>query len=177
MRVSARLIACIALVALMVSPAAAHRQAKTDPNDTQGDLDIREVSFRDANGRFRLTLTTFGNWTVADMESGDSPPDNQFIFALDSKGNSDNDYSVIVDALGGEMVAAIYSEASNEIVAKFPTFKNGKTTGASFRKGRVDPRPSYVKWGAASRATGDRVNCNNVCLDRVPSNGLYRHPL
>ena len=166
------------LLLAFASPAAAHKQTKADPNDTQGDLDIREVSFRHANGKFRLTLTTFGNWTVADMESGDSPPDNQFIFALDSKGNSDNDYSVIVDALGEKMVAAIYSEASNEIIAKFPTFKTGKTTGASFRKGRVEPRSSYIRWAAASRASGNRVNCNNVCLDRAPSgNRMYRHGL
>ena len=166
----------VALVAFLIAPASAHRQTKTDPNDTDGALDIRSVSFAHTDGRFKVKVTTFGGWTIGDLQSGDSPPDNQFLFSLDTRGNSDTDFDVLIDALDGNMVAVIYRD--NELVARFPASKNGKTAGASFRKGRVDPRSSYVRWGAASRSAGDRVGCNSgFCLDRVPGSGFYTHDL
>ena len=165
----------LALSVLMLSPAMTHLQVKTDPNDTQGRLDIRKTSFNLVNGKFVLKLETQGSWTVGDLGQGEGV-DNQFGFGLDSRGGSNMDFTILIDNFMGELRAGLIN-SDGDFVSFVPAFKQGKTVGTRFRKGKVDPRGSHVDWVALSRAKGNHVGCSSTCNDYAPNQGDYRHEL
>jgi hypothetical protein len=172
-----QILVAVALAAFVAAPASAHLQTKTDPDDTEGVLDIREATFKNANGKFRMTMTTQGNWTISDLSDG-SPEENRFAFNLDTNGDEGLDYVVRIDGAMGEMEAEIITGDFKPVATAF-VFKDGKTVGVRFRKGKVDPRSSHVRWGAASVSTGKDMGCPSMCGDNAPDKvqGLYRHNL
>jgi hypothetical protein len=180
---------CVALATLLAAPASAHLQEKSDPDDTSGPLDIRKSSFNHRDGKFILTLTTQRTWTVKTLKATEETSkerfENFFQFQLDSRGTGlyggYTDYFVVVDNFGGDLKGKLYRwvppypTKESEFVSNVDVSKDGKTVKTKFRKGKVNPRDSYVGWNAYSRFSNE-TNCD-PCNDAAPNSNLYNHQL
>ena len=57
--------AALVTVALVTAIAGAHDTDLTDPNDTRGSLDVRQVRLSHKSGPPAWTIVTFGEWRTA----------------------------------------------------------------------------------------------------------------
>jgi hypothetical protein len=170
-------IACVAILALAI-PATAHKQTKFDGNDVAGPLDIREASFNHRDGKIIVTQTTRGDWTAAQLEENKVQTDRSFIFQFDSRGTGTQDYFVYVDYINGQLRGLLYRITSGSPVQEgsADVDKNGRTLKAKFRKGRINPRDSHIRWDAESEWT-DKATCASGCRDLAPNVPPYVHNL
>jgi hypothetical protein len=178
-------IVVVAGLLAMYTPAQAHLQTKTDPNDVGGPLDIKSASFSHRNGVIRISQTARSDWTKQTLNSGQTQDDTFFAFQLDSKGNAQtqqgalSDFLVIIDTVDGELRGLLFKFNNNgnlNFQERVDAARHGRTAKAKFGKGKVDPRDSFIGWNAESYFTNNGA-CSNTCADRAPHNNLFVHEL
>ena len=160
-------------------PVDAHVQEKNDPNEVVGPLDLRGASFSHPQDRVRSTLTTQGSWSDATLDDG-----SRLIFTYDSRGNGFGDFYVRVRAAaGGGLKGTLFKggdpfEGGGEFVARVRVRRRDKTLVARFPIEKLDPRATYIGWGAASVYKGD-PSCTGAygCYDVMPDGTFYEHNL
>ena len=145
--------AAVVVAGFGASLAVADKKTFDDPKDSQGPVDIKEVSAgHDPKGRLVHRIETFGK-----MDPGEEPGVNVYAGEFDQVGSS---YQV--SSFG---VTNGRGEKTGDAKMKRP---DNKTVVYKFRKGTIDNPPSY-KWQACVCLEGDQ-------LDLAP-NRKKRHEL
>ncbi len=151
-------------------PAIATDTDATDPNDTAGPLDVRELRLEHDRGPLVWSFVTFARWTIS--RSWDR---GYFAIRLDTRGDEEIDRVVVMRSDGRSLRGLLYAvraDGRHVLNAKPRTSKDGPRRASvtvakrklSIAKGRV----SYF-WYAVSIYTGP--TCRRTCLDRIPDEG------
>jgi hypothetical protein len=173
MRRLAPVASALLLVVSLLAPPAGAKETATDPNDTEGQLDIVEISFKGAAGAvstvklktqnpwgckfLRQGVKTSLNWYFDDGEDGDNDLIGKFVCV---KANSDNPKLIL--KLHGKATGNNY----DAVPAKKP---NKKTVKATFSFDLPDFESDHASAHARSQ---DAISegCD-VCVDRAPDTG------
>jgi hypothetical protein len=164
----------VAVVALAM-PASAHHTDQTDPNDTEGRLDLEAARF-DHSGAPTWRLVTFSAWTVrAIWDRG------YLMVQLDTKGDAAVDYVAVVRSDGRRLVATLFRlrrSGGQAEVSSLRTDKSGSSAAwvtVPLREVSIGPNRTSYFWSALSSFTGG--DCSRPCLDAVPDEGMIEQPL
>jgi hypothetical protein len=164
----------IAIVALAV-PAGAHHTDQTDPNDTEGRLDLEAVRF-DHTGVPTWRLVTFPAWTLrAIWDRG------YLVVQLDTKGNAAVDFVAVVRSDGRRLLARLFRlrrSGGQAEIASLRTDKSGSNAAwvsVPLREVSIGRNRTSYFWSALSSFTGG--DCSRTCLDAVPDDGMIEQPL
>ena len=164
----------VTVVALAL-PALAHHTDQVDPDDTDGKLDLEQVTF-DHEDAPTWQLSTFSSWTVRSLWDRGT-----FIVQLDTKGDTAPDLIAVVRSDGRRLVAALYRlrRDGREIeLTALRTDKDGSkavTLTVPLREVSIGPNRISYSWSVLSSFTGG--NCARTCLDAVPEEGMIEQPL
>ena len=170
MRRAVRVAAVTGLLSVLVAlPALAHHSDQDDPRDTQGRLDVRDLAF-DHHPDLRWTFTTYRSWTIAQLWDHGT-----FVVQLDTKGDDEPDYLVVVRSDGHDVVAELYRVRPDRSQVHLGALEAGKSSGrVAWVKVALDQitigksRSAYY-WSVITTFTSD--TCPRTCLDRVPDEG------
>ena len=159
--------------------AQAHVQTKSDPNDARGPVDLASATFAHPESRVKSTLTTRGAWTGATLTNFTG-----LYFTYESHGSAFGDYFVeVTQAKGGGLQGKLYEgsrlfDDTGVFVRNVNAKRRGRTLIVRFPRSLLEPRDSYIGWGAVSKWTGS-IKCeeNQNCIDVMPDGRFYRHNL
>ena len=175
MRRLAPVFALLLLVSVLAPPAGA-KETATDPNDTEGQLDIVEISFKGAAGAastvklktqnpwgckfLRQGVKTSLNWYFDDNEDGDNDLIGKFVCI-----NASSNKPKLILKLHGPDSGNTYEP----VPAKRP---NKKTVKATFPFDLAEFESEHASAHARSK---DAISegCD-VCVDRAPDTGGMR---
>jgi len=159
--------AAVVTVALVAAIAGAHDADITDPNDTQGKLDIQEVRLAHEPGPPRWAIVTFGEWRTKQIWDR-----GYLIVMLDTRRGIAAEHYLLVRSAGATLVASLW-----RIRSVGPDSYLGAATVKrwSLRNATVQVRLSRLEFGASrtfyrwwveTLFTSDL--CRRTCLDRAP---------
>ena len=162
-------------LAAMAMPVRATHSSQTDPRDTPGRLDLREVDFEHA-GRPTWRFVTFGQWTPSAMWDA-----GYLVVELDTRGDEAVDRLLVVRSDGRGLVGTLFGvrrDCGQQPLGSVRVGKDGPRR-ASVRVGLArlgigSNRTAYL-WSAVSSFTG--AGCARTCLDRAPDQGMVEQPL
>ncbi len=178
----------VVLLVSATSPAGAHLTQRSDPDDTQGPLDIRQGSFDHRNGRFFSTLKTQGDWEPAMLLVGaDDSNDNGLDFWYETKGSREvADYVAVVDYDSESLALAawvrkVVSLAGGgyryPLIEKVGAVKEGREVRINVSRSLLTIRDSgKIAWSFDSFYTG-KSQCTSTCFDYAPNQYMYEHGL
>lgn len=178
-RRAAALVAGIALAMLLVSTAWAHHTDITDPNDTSGALDIRQVRVGHHAGKpVEFTVVTASKWRPRQIW------DRGFLtVALDTVGDEREEYRVLVRSTGKQLEATLWAipkdlSKPDKLVRHLEVFRK-TTDGVSVLlpplwKLRFGVARTFYRWWAVTMLTSEK--CPHTCIDRAPNNGSVEQP-
>ena len=172
-----RRLAPLALAAVLVmsvlAPPASAKETATDPNDTEGQLDITEISFKGAAGAastvklktqnpwgckfLRQGVKTSLNWYFDDDEDGDNDLIGKFV-CVNASGNNPK----LIMKLSGPDSGSNYEP----VPAKKP---NKKTVKATFPFDLPEFESEHAS--AHARSKDAIAEGCDVCVDRTPDTG------
>lgn len=162
--------------AALAMPATARRSEATDPNDTDGRLDLRTVALDGSAKPPRWTATTFGRWTVEQIW------DKGFmIVELDTRRDEAVDHLLVVRSDGEELVGHLYkirADGTQVEVATIDAEKDGSRSmsfSLALHKLAIGSSRTAYYWAAMSSFVGGE--CPRTCLDRVPDVGMVEELL
>jgi hypothetical protein len=168
-RLSALLAAAAACLALAIPAIGANHTNTQDANDTNGDLDLREIALDHYPGPLRWTFRTFAGWTVSDVWDH-----GYFVVELDTRGDKSIDERIVVRSDGRVLVATLVARRGDDehLLADLRATKDGRTAASvevALRRLDVPRSRDAFHWYALSLFTGP--GCKRVCIDRVPDDG------
>jgi hypothetical protein len=172
--------ALVSFAAVLTSTAAsAHLVTRTDPNDTEGPMDILQSSFQHENGKFILSFKTAGNWGRNDvvLQNGDVQCFINEDFWLDTKNDSDADYRVVWqwDSVDERMEATLYAWPSGNRIRRVPFTKTEKILTVKVPRDDISVNKNRVGWRAYA-ARLETCPDNDPAFDYAPDQtGFYHH--
>jgi hypothetical protein len=169
-------IALVLLGLALAVPAWGRHTDQPDPNDTEGRLDLREVTLDHHPGPPTWTATTFRRWTI------DQIWDTGFVIVeLDTRGDEAIDHRLVVGSDGAELVAHLYRVRRNGTqveLASIGADKGGPRTlsvWVALRKLSIGANRTAYSWSVLSTFVGSA--CPRTCVDRVPDAGMVEQLL
>ena len=167
-RVLSPFVAGLATVVLVSLAAGAHDTDLTDPDDTRGALDIRQVRLAHDGVPPTWTIVTFAKWGVLKMWD-----EGYLIVWLDTEVGPDPEYYALIRSnryrLEGSLWRArIYGPDS--LVRRLDVWRlSGRS--ATVRVRLVDlafgPKRTFYRWWVSTVYTSDV--CRRSCQDRAPN--------
>ncbi len=151
----------------------------TDPNDTQGRLDLSSVGHRVAelrSGRVQVAyrLETFKSYRDGLLDS----PDREFVIELHRTATRGADRNITVSSVGGELVARIISNATRRPIARA---RIDRLDGGDIRivgsRRLIGARSYFVTsnfHAGGSAECGWDAGWPVTCQDSVPDDGWIR---
>ena len=175
-RRAAALAAALAVLAAVALPVLASNLFITDPNDTSGLLDVREVRFRDLDERSpSWTVITFNDWTPRTLWDR-----GYVLLNLDTLGTPETDYYVLVradrDRLRGSMWRSRVDARDLRLfsVAVVRRGDTGVEVSVPLRRLTVGVNRTTYRWSVTSLFTGGV--CRRTCVDRAPDATMVEQP-
>lgn len=169
----------LALVAAAVAvggvPASANHTSLSDPADTPGRFDLREVRF-DHNPSPRWTFVTFADWRIDQVWDA-----GYLIVRFDTRGDEAVDQVAVVRSDGRRLIGTLYRIRADGSQAELVSLDAGKAgrRGASvrvpFHKLDIGRSRTAYFWSAFSSYTGSA--CPHTCFDAIPDQGMIEQLL
>jgi hypothetical protein len=173
------LVATVTLVLSVASVAWAHHTDITDPNDTTGALDIRQVRVGHHAGKpVEFTVITAARWKPIHIWDR-----GFFTVSLDTRGDEREEYRVVIRSTGRQMDATLWwvrkdPARPDKLLRHLDVFRK-TTDGVSVRlpplwKLRFGEGRAFYRWWAESILTSQK--CPRTCFDRAPNVRLIEQP-
>jgi hypothetical protein len=167
-RVLAPFVAAFATVGLVSLAAGAHDTDLTDPNDTRGLLDVRQVRLAHEGVPPAWTIVTFARWGALKMWD-----EGYLIVWLDTQAGPEAEYYALIRSnryrLEGSLWRArIYGPDS--FVKRLEVWRqSGRTASVRLRLFNLafGPERAFYRWWVSTLYTNDV--CRRSCRDRVPN--------
>jgi hypothetical protein len=172
--------ALVSVAAILTSTAAsAHLVTRTDPNDTEGPMDILQSTFDHHDGKIFVSFKTQGTWGLDDvvMQNGDVTCSINQDFWLDTKNDSGEDYRVqwLWDSVDERMEATLYAWPSSNRLRRVPFTKTDRTLTVKVPRDDIRVNKDRVGWRVYA-ARLDACPPSNPPNDYAPDQpGLYHH--
>ena len=160
--------AALVTVALVTAIAGAHDTDLTDPDDTRGALDVRQVRLAHEPGPPAWTIVTFGEWRTAKIWDR-----GYLMVLLDTKGLAGPEYYLLVRSVRTVLLGSLWrirnvgpdSYLGSVPVQRFSPLSANVRVGLSrltFGAHRL-----FYRWWVQTIFTG-KV-CKRTCHDRAPN--------
>jgi len=154
-------------VALAAAIAGAHDADITDPNDTRGKLDIREVRLAHQPGPPKWAFVTFGEWRTRRIWDR-----GYLIVMLDTRRGDAAEHYLLVRSAGAKLVGSLWrirSVGPDSYLGQAPVkrwSRRNATVQVGLSRLEFGERRSFYRWWAETLFTSDR--CRRTCRDRAP---------
>jgi len=170
LRICAPFVAALVTVAAMALVAGAHHSDSSDPNDTRGKLDVREVRFAHSPGPPAWTVLTYPNWTTGDIW------DRGYILVmLDTEAGTPAEHYLLVRSTGASLVGSLWRARNvgpDTFLGSVPV-KRLSPRSASAQVGlfrlTFGEKRTFYRWWIETLFTSD--TCRRTCHDRAPDKG------
>jgi hypothetical protein len=160
--------AALVTVTLVAAIAGAHDTDLTDPNDTRGSLDVREVRLAHKPGPPAWTLVTFGEWRTAEIWDR-----GYLMVLLDTQGRAGGEYYLLVRSTGTQLLGSLWrirNVGPDSYLGSVPVQRYSRRS-ANVRVGlsrlTFGPSRSFYRWWVETLFTGEL--CKRTCHDRAPN--------
>jgi hypothetical protein len=148
----------------------------SDPDDTKGLYDVREVNVRGTE-KPRWKVITWREWTTAEVfDYGFST------IYIDTFGTPRPDYYILVGSLGSRLFAELFRDrVDRKDIDLGAVSRIGRSDKSSFyvrirlRRMRVGANRALFRWRVETMFTGE--HCRRVCFDHAPDTGTVVEPL
>jgi hypothetical protein len=172
-RTASPFVAALATIASMALVASGHDTDLTDPNDTRGRLDVREVRLRHQPGPPFWTIITFAEWSTADMWDR-----GYLLVFLDTKAGAGAEYYLLIRSARFELRGSLWRArrtGPDTFLGAAPVTRQSRRS-ASVQVGLArltfGPKRSFYRWWVQTILTSD--TCPRTCHDRAPNQGTVR---
>lgn len=177
MRKTFLIVGVITALIAVSSPAMAHKQEVSDPNDTSGKLDIKKATSIDRGSgldeKFIFIVKTYGGWRKRDLTGGGN-------FMIQFRRGQESSYQIEISTdksgdLTGVLVLCIEAQGCNYDKARpVPVRKRNKHVVKTWvKRDDIPGVGNNLRWRATSTW---RMGCGNNCpFDAAPDNGLEHH--
>jgi len=152
--------------------AGAALDSRSDPNDTNGLLDVRRVEVGGSN-RPRFKTITFARWSVGRIW------DRGYVtVSIDARGDRRFEHYALIYSDGSRMQGLLYRtrrDGSERIVAPLSAWKpnpRSVTVRVPLARLRMPATRTFYRWFVKTLMTGS--GCRRVCIDRAPDGGAVR---
>lgn len=162
----------VALVVAATGLSFAVRVRLTDPDDTPGVLDVREVRFAHPKGEPpSWTVITARDWTIGSLW------DRGYVFVqLDARGAPKADHYALVRSDGLRLRADLFRvtrggvpDVHVRVLTVWRKANDSVSVKVPLKALRFGPARTSYRWWIVTSITSDR--CPRGCLDRVPDEG------
>jgi hypothetical protein len=166
----------VALSMLLPVWVRAHHSTITDPADTRGRLDVREIRTRGEWRRPEWRIITYRKWS-----GGEVWDRGQILIHLDTKGDERSDYYALIFYNGRGMVGHLYRERRQQPARKVRNLKAWRPDRRSvsvripLKSLRIGSRRDFYVWNVQTLWSGPR--CRRICMDFVPDESGVWEPL
>jgi hypothetical protein len=143
----------------------------TDPNDTRGILDVREVTASLGQAPPVWRIGTFGRASKRRLWD-----EGYFVVSLDSRGDEGFDFHVLVRSTGRRMRGVLLREGGRYPIGRAEAARPGGRaviTRIAPERLEIPSERAYYRWSVLSIFTGPRCR---PCVDVVPSPGEGAFP-
>lgn len=165
-----------ASILVLALPALGGTTSLEDPNDTNGRLDVRNVTLDDAVSPLAWRIETFRRWTVRDIW------DRGFVTVqLDTKGDARIDHLAVVGSNGRALIGVLNRVRSDGRLVEIGRLHAGRAGGRAvaltiaLHRLSIGPYRTSFSWNVVTSFLGD--NCPRTCFDVVPDEGIVQQPL
>ena len=156
----------------VLSPAAAGAAttSRSDPRDTQGDLDLRRVRLKTKGSSIVARLMTYGAVSRNDLDNANS-------LDLDFKVGQDRVRNVTIKYINGKLTASICTAGIPR--RDCSQLRASRTSPKSFRvvipRSVVEKGATVYRWRATSTAWTRTAGCRTApsCVDHLPGKAKY----
>ncbi len=161
-----------ALVVAVAGLAFAVRVRITDPDDTTGVLDVREVRFTHPSGEPPAwTVITARNWTIGSLW------DRGYVFVqLDARGAPSADHYALIRSDGLRLRADLFrvlrtdgADVHLRTLTVWRKANDSVSVKIPLKALRFGPSRTSYRWWVVTSLTSEK--CPRGCLDRVPDEG------
>ena len=159
--------AALVTVALVAVVAGAHDTDLTDPDDTRGKLDVREVRLDHQPLPPKWTVATFGVWTTAQIwDSG------YLMVLLDTQGGVPAEYYLLVRSAGTQLQGSLWrthATGPDSLLGSVPVERSSRrnaTVQVGLSRLTFGASRSFYRWWVQTIFTGDL--CPRTCHDIAP---------
>lgn len=160
--------AALVTVALVAAIAGAHDTDLTDPNDTPGSLDVRQVRLSHKSGPPGWTIVTFGEWRTAEIWDR-----GYLMVLLDTRGQEDAEYYLLVRSAGTDLLGSLWqirNVGPDSYLGSVPVQRFSRLS-ATVRVGlsrlTFGAHRLFYRWWVQTLFTGEL--CKRTCHDRAPN--------
>jgi hypothetical protein len=173
-------VALVLVAAILTSTAAsAHLVIKTDPNDTEGPMDILQSTFDHHDGKFFVSFKTQGTWSRNDVvvQNGSAQCSINQDFWLDTKNDSGEDYRVqwLWDSVDERMEATLYAWPSGNRIRRVPFTKTERALTVKVPRDDIVVNKNRIGWRVYA-ARLETCPDNDPAFDYAPDQpGFYHH--
>ena len=159
--------AALVTVALITAIAGAHDTDLTDPNDTRGILDVRQVRLAHKPGPPAWTIETFAEWSTPKIWDR-----GYLMVLLDTSGEAAAEYYLLVRSAGASLLGSLWrahhvgpdSYLRSVPVQRFS--RRSATVQVRLSRLTFGAKRLFYRWRVQTFFTGER--CQLTCQDRVP---------
>lgn len=159
-----------AVTVLSPTSAGAATTSRSDPRDTQGDLDLRRVRLKTSGSKLVARFTTYGAVSRDDLDNANS-------LDLDFKVARDQVRNVTIKYINGKLTASICTAGIPRTDCS--QLRASRTSPKSFRvvipRSVVKKGATVYRWRATSEAWQRTAGCRTAptCTDQLPGGGRY----
>ena len=172
-RLAGILAAAVVTVMALISPASAVSDDFTDPDDTDGAIDIDAVSHDDDAETITYTLTTYDEWDPADTAG------YEIRWSLDFDGD-DSTFEACVVVSGSPLEAVVTDCDAEEFGDATPTQATDGTLTVEFDLALISGEDFFDEAGYGYRISAQDATADTEPDDVAPdedAEALYRHDL
>jgi hypothetical protein len=154
-------------VVLVAAIAGAHDTDITDPNDTRGLLDIREVRLAHQSRPPRWSIVTFGEWGTRQIWDR-----GYLMVMLDTRGGVAAEHYLLVRSTGASLRGSLWrirTVGPDSYLRAVPVMRESRRSATvEVRLSRLTfgAKRTFYRWWAQTLFTNDR--CRRTCIDRAP---------
>ncbi len=160
--------AALITVALITAIAGAHDTDLTDPNDTRGILDVRQVRLAHKPGPPAWTIVTFGEWRTAQIWDR-----GYLMVLLDTEGPADAEYYLLVRSARTDLLGSLWrirNVGPDSYLGSVPVqhySRSSATVRVGLSRLTFGTHRLFYRWWVQTLFTGER--CQLTCHDRAPN--------
>lgn len=160
--------AALVTVALVTAIAGAHDTDLTDPNDTRGSLDVREVRLAHKQGPHTWTIKTFREWRTREIWDR-----GYLMVLLDTRRGADAEFYLLVRSARTDLLGSIWrirNVGPDTFVGSVPVQRHSRrsaTVQVGLSRLTFGGKRLFYRWWVQTLFTGGR--CRRTCHDRAPN--------
>lgn len=173
LQTAAPFVAALLTVALVGAIAGAHDTDLTDPDDTRGKLDVKQVRLAHQPGPPFWTIVTFGEWRTAEMWDR-----GYLLVFLDTKEGPGAEYYLLIRSVRVDLLGSLWrvrNTGPDSYLGSVPARRLSRRS-ASVQVGlsrlTFGPQRTFYRWWVQTVFTGEL--CRRTCHDIAPNGDPVR---